>query len=159
VFAVGVTLSVADGGRLAARGAVLLLAMALVAWFLRIPFQPEPGVPPSPLVSAVNAVLVSLFVVGIEGVVFGLLPLAFLPGETLWHWSRWRWAVLWAVGVVLFAHVIVHPVTDYRPDPRPASLITVVITVSVYGAIALGTWAFFRWRADRAARLPHDAPA
>ena len=44
-----------------------------------------------------------------------------------------------AAGLALFAHVIVYPVTDYRPDPRPASLVTVVLTVSVYGAIALGT--------------------
>ena len=44
-FAFGVALGVADEGRMEARGAVALLALALVAWFARIPFEPTPGRP------------------------------------------------------------------------------------------------------------------
>jgi hypothetical protein len=151
-FAIAGTLTLVDQGRMAARSAIVLLALALAAWLLRVPLEPEPGIPLGPEARLVNAILVALFVVGVEGVVFGLIPLAFLPGDPLFRWSRWRWVLLWALGVALFAHVIVYPVTDYRPDPRPASLITVVITVAVYGAIALGTWAFFRWYAARRQR-------
>jgi hypothetical protein len=128
-----------------ARGAVALLALAIAAWFARIPFQPAPGVPASGTDLTINLALVGIFVIAVEGLVFGLIPLSFLPGQKIWAWSRWRWLVLWGAGLALFAHVLVFPVTVAQPSPDPASLTTTLVSVAIYGTVAVGFWLFSRW--------------
>ena len=148
-FAFTAALSVADEGRMEARGAVALLVVAVVAWFARIPFEPTPGVPASGLDLTINLALVGTFIVAVEGLVFGLIPLSFLPGQRIWAWSRWRWLVLWGAGLALFAHVLVFPVTVAQPNPDPASLTATFISVAIYGLIAVAFWVFFRWHNAR----------
>jgi DNA-binding beta-propeller fold protein YncE len=152
-------LSVADEGRMEARGAVALLILALVVWVLRIPFQPAPGVPASGTDLTINLGLVGVFVVAVEGLVFGLVPLNFLPGQKIWAWSRWRWLLLWGAGLALFIHVLVYPVTVAQPEPSASSLTTTLISVAIYGAIAVGFWLFFRWRNARRAAAEVTGPA
>jgi DNA-binding beta-propeller fold protein YncE len=146
-FTFAAALTLGDEGRMEARGAVALLVLALAVWFARIPFEPAPGVPASGVNLIINAGLVGIFVVAVEGLVFGLVPLQFLPGKKIWAWSRWRWVVLWGAGLALFAHVLVYPVTVAQPNPDPSSLTTTLTSVALYGAIAVGFWAYFRWRA------------
>jgi hypothetical protein len=160
-FTFTVALGIADEGRMEARGALALLVLALAVWILRIPFEPAPGVPATGVSLAINAGLVGIFVVAVEGLVFGLVPLRFLPGQKIWAWSRWRWLLLWGAGLALFAHVLVYPVTVAQPNPDPASLTTTLATVAAYGGIAIGFWAFFRWRAREShaqAEVPADRP-
>ena len=150
-------LGVADEGRMEARGAAALLVLALATWFLRIPFQPTPGVPASGLDLTINLGLVGIFVVAVEGLVFGLVPLRFLPGQKIWAWSRWRWLLLWGAGLALFTHVLVYPVTVAQPNPEPANLTTTLASVAIYGAVAIGFWLFFRWRGSRMEAGPEPA--
>ena len=124
-----------DGGD---AGAVGLLILALVTWFARIPFEPTPGVPQTGPMLIINMALVSTFVVAVEGLVFGLIPIRFLPGQKIFAWSRWRWALLWGAGLALFAHVLMYPVTLAQPSPDPATLATTLVSAGLYGAIAVG---------------------
>jgi hypothetical protein len=148
-FTFATFLGVADEGRMEARGAVALLILAIVTWFARIPFQPEPGTPATGFALTINLALVGVFVVAVEALVFGLVPLRFLPGQKIWAWSRWRWLLLWGAGLALFVHVLVYPVTVAQPDPEPTSLTTTLLSVGIYGAIAVGFWLFFRWHNRR----------
>lgn len=65
------------------------------------------------------------------------------------RWNRWRWLLLWGAGLALFAHVLVYPVTVAQPNPDPASLTATLVSVGVYGIIAMAFWAAFRWRERR----------
>jgi hypothetical protein len=156
-FVFATALGVADEGRMEARGAVALLVLALAAWFLRVPFEPTPGVPASGAQLTINFALVGIFVVAVEGLVFGLVPLRFLPGQRIWAWSRWRWALLWGAGLALFAHVLVYPVTVAQPNPDPASLTTTLVSVGIYGGVAVAFWLFFRWRGQQGAEAVEPA--
>ncbi len=73
-------LSAADEGRATAFGAALMLTLAFGAWLVlgALPDSEEFG-----LVVARTG-LAALMVAGLEGVVFGLLPMRFLPGEPLY---------------------------------------------------------------------------
>lgn len=144
-------LTIEDEGRMEARGAVGLLVLALVSWFARIPFEPTPGVPLTGPLLVVNMALVGMFVVAVEGLVFGLIPISFMPGQKILAWSKWRWASLWGAGLALFAHVLVYPVTLAQPSPDPASLTTTLISAGLYGALAIGFWLVFRWHDARVA--------
>jgi DNA-binding beta-propeller fold protein YncE len=143
-FMFAIPLSREDEGRMEARGALGLLLLALGAWFARIPFEPTPGVPLTGPLLVVNMALVGMFVVAVEGLVFGLIPISFMPGQKIFAWSKWRWALLWGAGLALFAHVLVYPVTLAQPSPDPASLTTTLISAGLYGALAILFWFFFR---------------
>jgi uncharacterized repeat protein (TIGR01451 family) len=147
-----VPLSRDDEGEMAFRAAFALLVLAVGAWFLRVPFQPPPGQPATGAGLFADTVLVAAFVAGVEGLVFGLIPIRFMLGHPLSGWRPLRWVTLWAIGLVLFAHVILYPVSDYEPNPSAVGIWTVVITVLVYGAVAVAFWWYFRERARRRER-------
>jgi hypothetical protein len=149
-FVFTTALTKADEGRMEARGAVGLLILALGSWFARIPFEPTPGVPLTGPLLVINMALVGMFVVAVEGLVFGLIPISFMPGQKILAWSKWRWALLWGAGLALFAHVLVYPVTLAQPSPNPSTLATTLISAGLYGALAVGFWFLFR-RYDRRA--------
>ena len=150
-FSFTVALTADDHGRMAFRGTSVLLAVGLAAWFLRIPFQPTVGLIGGDVGNVGNSLLADLFVSAVQGAAIGLIPLRFLTGETLFHWSRPRWAILWGIALVLFAHVILYPVSSFEPHPSATSLITIALTVVIYGCIAIGFWGFFA-RRDRRRR-------
>lgn len=156
-FVFPLALTVADEGKMEARGALALLGLALGAWFLRIPFQPAPGMPAEGPAAVVNAGLVGIFIVAVENLVFGLIPLRFMPGRRIFAWSKVAWALLWGAGLALFAHVLVYPVTTAQPNPDPAQLQVTLVSVAIYGALAVGLWAWFRWRPARAPETMVDA--
>lgn len=158
-FAFATALTVADRGRMAFRGGLTVLAVGFVAWFLRVPFEPAVGQPQDAGLQLVNKVLEGLFVGSIQGLVFGLVPLRFLSGASLRAWSVGRWLLLWGVGLALFIGVVLYPVSSYEPHPSDGGLITMAITVLVYGLIAVLFWDFFRRRARRAAQEPPSNPA
>ena len=157
-FTFTTVLTTGDRGRMAFRGGLAMLAVGFAAWFLRVPFEPALGRPQDAGQELVNKVLEGLFVGSIQGLVFGLAPLRFLTGATLRAWSRVRWLLLWAVGLVLFIGVVLYPVSSYEPHPSDAGLITMAITVAIYGLIAVAFWDFFRRRARRLAGAPLGAP-
>jgi DNA-binding beta-propeller fold protein YncE len=157
-FVFTTSLSREDEGRMEARGAVGLLILALVSWFARIPFEPTPGVPLTGPLLVVNMALVGMFVVAVEGLVFGLIPISFMPGQKILAWSKWRWALLWGAGLALFAHVLVYPVTLAQPSPDPSTLATTLISAGLYGALAIIFWLAFRWYDGRVGGEAERAP-
>ncbi|MGH2465727.1 MAG: FGLLP motif-containing membrane protein, partial [Candidatus Limnocylindrales bacterium] len=148
-FTFGIAISADDRGRMAFRGMSILLLVGLAAWFARIPFEPSVGLVSGDTGAVVNQVLADIFIGAVQGTAIGLIPLKFLAGETLFAWNRWKWAVLWGAAILFFAHVVLYPVSSFTPNPSPTGLWTILITVVVYGAIALGFWWFFRQRAIR----------
>ena len=150
-FTFAVVLSADDKGRMAFRGVTILLAVGFVAWFVRVPFQPGGPITGDGAVVA-NRLLARMFVTAVEGCAIGLIPLRYLEGEELFSWNRARWAVVWAMSLLLFAHVILYPVSSYEPSPSPTGLWTIALTVFVYSTLAIGFWWFFRQREVRRRR-------
>ena len=151
-FTFTAALSGDDKGRMAWRGMVILLGAGFTAWILRIPFQPGTGLVGGDVGSVANQVLANVFIGAVESSAIGLIPLQFLSGSTLFGWNRVRWALLWGLGLLLFAHVILYPVSSLVPTPSATGLWTVLLTVCVYGGIALGFWWYFHRRSVRHAR-------
>lgn len=151
-FTFAVVLTREDRGRMAFAGMATLLGVGLAAWFVRIPFEPVTGVVGGDVGSLDNELLTNLFVAAVEGAAIALIPLRYLTGEHLFAWSRPRWAILWAASLLLFAHVILYPVSSFGSHPSPTGLWTVALTVVAYSLVALGLWSFFRRREERKLR-------
>ena len=137
-------LSAAEEGRATAIGAALMLAVAFGAW-LGLGALPQGEA--FGLVVARTA-LAALMVAGLEGVVFGLLPMRFLPGEPLYAWNRMLWGVLLAIGAFAFFHILINPASGYLSDSSRTPLFTVLALLLGFSAVSVAFWAWFRFRGD-----------
>jgi hypothetical protein len=135
-------LSAAEEGRATAIGAVVMLVVAMLAW---IALGALPDGDAFGLVVARTS-LAALMVAGLEGVVFGLLPLRFLPGEPLYAWNRVLWATLLGVGAFAFFHILVNPASGYLSDTSATPLFTVVSLLVGFSLVSVAFWAWFRFR-------------
>ncbi len=100
----------ADEGRSIAIACAGLLAVAALAWVVWIPASNAAAAAhPSTLAVVSDTFLATLWVTGLQVVLFGLLPLRFLYGEKVLSWSRWGWLALYGTAVFLFVQTIFHP--------------------------------------------------
>ena len=117
-----VDLPKAHQGRAQAVAAAWLLVVSVVAWLVWIPVKAAAGgANPGFLVVLLSALLAGTFVAGIEGVLFGLLPLRFMDGEKVMAWHRVGWAVLFGLAAILFVHVLLNPPSVTCRDRRTSS--------------------------------------
>ena len=85
-------------------------------------------------------------VAGLEGVVFGLLPMRFLPGESLYAWNRLLWGFLLALGAFAFFHILINPASGYLSDTSRTPLLTVLVLLIGFSIVSGLFWAWFRFR-------------
>ena len=135
-------LSAADEGRATAIGAVVMLAVAFVAW-LGLGAMPEGE---GFALVVLRTSLAALMVAGLEGVVFGLLPMRFLPGEPLYTWNRILWGALLLIGAFAFFHILINPASGYLSDSSRTPLFTVVALLVGFSLVSVAFWAWFRFR-------------
>jgi hypothetical protein len=137
-----------DEGRAAALTAFWMLVVALVAWLL-LP-SIEAAAAGSPLLSlAVGAALATIFVGGLEGLLFELVPLRFLRGEKLFAWRRPLWAALFVIAAFLVAHILLTSSSGYLGDTRTSPLISAVVLFVGFGIVSVAFWGYFRFRPNR----------
>ena len=136
-------LSGVEEGRATGVAAGLMLATAAVAW---LAIGALPAGNPGFAATALRTALAAVMVAGLEGVVFGLLPFRFLPGESLYGWNRALWAALLGVGAFAFLHILVNPASGYLADTSRTPLLTVIGLLLGFSLVSVAFWAWFRFR-------------
>jgi hypothetical protein len=150
-----------------AETAVLLtgFVLALAAWVGLGPVaHTADGPDPSFAVLGVDAVLASLFIGGLEGLLFGLVPLRFLPGSRVKAWSWPAWGVLMAIVLYVFVHVLLNPEAGYLGRSTTASVTVTLALFVAFAVVSALFWLWFRLRPgedeDEAAGTPElEQPA
>jgi hypothetical protein len=145
----------ADEGRSVVASSIILLILALASWLLWVPVASAAAQPGATLdIRFFDAFLSTLWVGGVQAVLFGLLPMRFLPGEKVWAWSRKGWVVLYATTVFVFIQAIAHPNAS-GSGIGGGSFWSVLAPFIAYSAIALGVWAWFRFAHHPSAPHPN----
>lgn len=147
----GATFTVALGRRDEGRAEVMVvlagLALALGAWVgFGLVVGSANGTDPSIGVLVADSFLASLFIGGIEGLLFGLVPLRFLPGYRIKGWSWTVWIVLTGVVTFVFANVLLRPDAGYLGRSTGQSA---MLTYGLFVAFAVASvlfWLWFRFR-------------
>lgn len=132
---------------------VWMLVISLAAWFA-LPLIDQ-NFSAQPLLDVLlSAALATIFVAGLEGLLFELVPLRFLRGERLFTWHRSVWAVLFLASAFLFVWIMLQPSVGYLGSTRTSPLIPAVILFCVFGLASVAFWAYFRY----IHKSPEEAP-
>jgi hypothetical protein len=123
--------------------ALAVLAVALIAWGLLGWVREGAG---SPLLETVLAVL---FVGGIEGVMFSMIPITFMDGHSVLAWRRGAWVVLTGTATFLFWQLLVNPGSAFLDAFRETSVRLVLVVAGGFAAVTAATWGYFRWRSPQ----------
>jgi hypothetical protein len=140
-----------EEGRSTAIGAAWSLALALLAWVVSWPLTADVGSDIGLAVLVVRTALWAMVVAGIESVVFGFLPVRFLPGEKVFRWSKRAWALLLGIALFAFLHVLVNPASGYLTDEHRVPFATAMAALALFGGGSVAFWAWFRLRPAPAA--------
>ncbi len=157
-FAGAQQLDVRRKGRLVLLASCSLLAVSLAAWFAAMPVSSAVDAGAS-WAGPVLGILVAIFIGGLEGVVFGLVPLSFMDGGELFRWNRWVWGSTFGVAVFLFWHVLLNRNSRYGAAFEQASAQVVIALLCFWTLVTVGTWLYFRKPRGKAAKVAAPVPA
>ncbi|HLI57213.1 MAG TPA: FGLLP motif-containing membrane protein, partial [Actinomycetota bacterium] len=136
-------------GKLAAASALLVIVLAILTWVARIPLTGLTQKNPSFLALVGEAALGGAFVIGVESVLVGLLPMRFLDGARIKRWNTWAWLGLFGFGIFTAVEVLIQPGTGYVGHTSVAGRFTVLSLYLAFCAISVGFWAYFRYRTPK----------
>jgi hypothetical protein len=93
-----------------------------------------------------EAIAVAIFLGGIEGLLFNLIPFTFNDGEKVWRWDKRAWAIIALPSLAIFIHILIN-----REDSVPSALAQGSVIASLglclgITALALATWLAFKVR-------------
>jgi hypothetical protein len=137
------------------------LGVALLAW---VAFEPVAELAnesdaPFPVLVA-DALLGCLFIGGIEGLLFSLIPLRFLPGFRVRQWGWVPWGLLTLLTAYLFVHVLLVPESGYLGRSTSVSATVTIALFAAFGVASGLFWLWFRLRPDPANKPgPTDQPS
>jgi len=87
-------------------GALLIISVALLAFYLRTFIPQASEGDRSFWVSLADGVLAGVFVGGVQGLFFSLVPLTFLDGAKITAWKWWVWPFVMAPVAFIFWYII-----------------------------------------------------
>jgi S-formylglutathione hydrolase FrmB len=142
-------LSEEEEGRALAHGARNMLLLAGAAYVLWGPVDGavQGGDGGFPML-VLDAVLAATFVAGLQGVLFGLLPLRFLDGEKVLRYSQLVWLALFGPALFAFVHVMLHPRAGFLPTSSRVSVATVFGLFAAFALFSFSFWGYFRLREE-----------
>jgi hypothetical protein len=142
-YGFGRELTKLESGRLEGIASATALGAAVVAWFGLAAVRGGAGVGFATIVA--ETALATVVVAGLEGALFAMMPLRFLPGERVRAWNSRFWMALLGVAAFAFFHILLNPSSGYLADTERASMTTVVGLLVVFGIGSVLFWAYFRF--------------
>ena len=140
----GRALTAGRAGQAVLAGAASMLGVSLLAWAAWLTL----GEPDATLAARLaDSVLAAVALVGVEGLVFALLPVRFLDGEALWRWGRRRWAAAYGVVAFVFVHLLL---TSHAERVGGAEVARMLALFAAFGVASVAFWAWFRFRPEPA---------
>jgi len=128
---------------------VALLVLSVASWALLSPLSAlSDGT--NWWTSIPHATAVLIFVGGIEGLLFLLVPFSFTQGGTVFKWYKLWWVVIVGVSAFFFCWVILNPQAEAFNALVERRVIFICALVAGYALVAFLFWLFFRVRPGRA---------
>jgi hypothetical protein len=133
--------------------AIVLAAIAGISWFAWGQLNAQAHGPHRDwFVILVSTAFFWIFILGAEGLVFGLIPLDYLEGHALRRWRRLVWFVAQLAAVAFFVYVqMLHGETE-KIDTF-TELIKPFAFFLGFGVVSFAFWGYFHWDRRPTARF------
>jgi hypothetical protein len=95
----------------------------------------------------IDSVLAVIFVAGLEGLVFMMLPLKFLHGSAVMRWSKPVWALFFGTAVFLWWQLLLNRDEAYLESFKQMSVRVVMLALVLFGGVTAAVYAYFRYKA------------
>jgi hypothetical protein len=126
-----------------------LLAVCLAAWLALDPLRELAQENDSWLAAVPEGAAVAIFVGGLEGLFFNMVPLHFMDGHKLWTWNKGAWALMAGVTAFMFWHILLNEERAYYSALQETTAAGAVVLLGICLGLTLSVWLFFRVRAGR----------
>jgi hypothetical protein len=126
--------------------AVALLLISVGAWFLLDPLRDATQDSTTWWAHVPSEAAAAIFVGGVEGLLFVLLPIRFTDGEKVFKWYRSLWFVLFGICLFFFSWAILNPQAKAFDALLEGRVVFVVCMVALYAAVAALIWGYFAFR-------------
>lgn len=127
-------------------GTGVLLVLIVAAFFLRIPIPEEARAGESFWLSVADGILVGVFVIGLEGLLFALVPLTFMDGAKVTAWRRWVWLAVFALVAFLFYHIIINEDGRLAEAAGDMEVVMMFWLMGLFAVLSGVAWIYFQWR-------------
>lgn len=142
-----------EEGHTIAVTSLVTLAAAVAAWLAWVPVSAQSAAHPTSFGWAVASnFLAALFVSGMVGLLIGLVPLRFLPGEKLASWHRGVWGAVFGLAALSVVEVMLRPQSAGSHVTTAPFLTTVALFIG-FGIASVAFWAFFKVHRDAKPRV------
>ncbi|MEO6396828.1 MAG: FGLLP motif-containing membrane protein [Tepidiformaceae bacterium] len=125
---------------------VAALLLSVAALVLAEPIRANDAAASSFLGQLAIGVAVIVFIGGIEGVAFNMVPLAVTDGGKLFAWRKPVWVAIALIAAFLAWHVLLNRDRQSFDALRQASTLSILGIFVFYSMLSLGLWLYFRRR-------------
>jgi hypothetical protein len=87
-----------------------------------------------------------VFVGGLEGTFFQMIPIRYMDGHKIYSWNKLAWAVAAGATAFLVWEVLLNHEKSNMSAVSEGTPLVVVIAMAVCAALSIGFYAFFRFR-------------
>lgn len=147
-----VTLQRRGSAELVLMPSLCLLGASLVAWGLLVPLRSMAVTDGSWFISLLEATAAIVFVAGLEGVFFNLIPIDFMDGAKIARWNPVVWAVLFGFVTFLFWQLLLNRNEGTLDAIRRTRVVAALGVAAFYAGLTVAAWGFFQIRNRTASR-------
>ena len=133
-------------GRVTIFPVLTAILLSLTAWLIIEPLRANASVSSSFFGQVGIAAGIIVFIGGLEGVAFNMIPLSVTDGGKLFRWRPLVWAAVALLASFLFWHVVINRDRQFFDALRQAESLAVLALFLLYTSLSIGLWAYFRWR-------------
>ena len=123
-----------------------LAIICCIAFFVRAPVEDAIAAHNSFGLELVSMILAAIFAIGLEGLLFNLLPLTFVDGERLAKWNKAAWLVTFTIVVFLFYHIIINRNMQFEDAIGDLKVQMMFVITIVFLVLSVIVWLAFRLR-------------
>lgn len=133
-------------GRVTIFPVLTAILLSVTAWLAIEPLRANASVSSSFPGQVGIAAGIIVFIGGLEGVAFNMIPLSVTDGGKLFRWRPPVWAAVAMLASFLFWHVVINRDRQFFDALRQAESLAVLALFLLYTSLSIGLWAYFRWR-------------
>jgi hypothetical protein len=125
-----------------------IFAISLIAWLMVAPLR-EYSDKNELWALILEGAAISIFLGGIQGLLFSLIPLSFIDGEKVWKWSKLAWLAIALPTAFLFFQVVLKQDGTLSTATDRDGITALIIFAAFSWTVTGATWLFFKLKQPR----------